>query len=228
MDGLIPRLLHWHCLLCWTYIFVIDGFFTVLGIYFIIVNHVFTQTRILLAGNISNLKTNTLLKIWRWKMRDFRLPSRCKWDMHTLGILRSVECYFLTDVSGQPISPIFKRQTWPLKMGPIGCPATSVRTYRCTLRKIPKEWRSQGGRYVRKERSLMNFCFSLYRRCCSRNRTASIYVISCLYTIMYQAYRWFWNVTPCNFVEMWPSLSRKLLLPSSAGLPDVSETLVKQ
>jgi len=62
MDGMIVRLLHWHCLLFWTYIFVIH-FFTVLGIYFVIVNNVFTQTRMLLVGNRNNMKTNTLLKI---------------------------------------------------------------------------------------------------------------------------------------------------------------------
>ena len=31
---------------------------------------------------------------------------------------------------------------WPLKMGPIDCPETSVRYYHSTLRKIPKERRS--------------------------------------------------------------------------------------
>ena len=31
--------------------------------------------------------------------------------------------------------------TWPLKMGPIGCPETSVRSYQSTLRKIPEESR---------------------------------------------------------------------------------------
>jgi len=31
----------------------------------------------------------------------------------------------------------------PLKMGPIGCPETSVRNYQSTLRKIPKK-----GRYI--------------------------------------------------------------------------------
>ena len=31
-------------------------------------------------------------------------------DLHSCGILRSVERKFLTDVSGQPIGPIFKCQ----------------------------------------------------------------------------------------------------------------------
>jgi hypothetical protein len=32
---------------------------------------------------------------------------------------------------------------WPFKMGPIGCPETSVRNYNSTVHKIPKERRSQ-------------------------------------------------------------------------------------
>jgi len=32
------------------------------------------------------------------------------WNLRSFGILRSVEWYFLTDVSGQPIGPIFKSQ----------------------------------------------------------------------------------------------------------------------
>ena len=31
---------------------------------------------------------------------------------------------------------------WPLKMGPIGFPETSVKDYNSTLRNIPEEWRS--------------------------------------------------------------------------------------
>jgi hypothetical protein len=50
-----------------------------------------------------------------------------------------------TDVSRQPIGPIFKGQAvqeessctaWPLKMGPIGCLETSVTNYQSTLRNI--------------------------------------------------------------------------------------------
>ena len=32
---------------------------------------------------------------------------------------------------------------WPYKMGPVGCPETSLRNYQSTLRKIPKERRFQ-------------------------------------------------------------------------------------
>jgi hypothetical protein len=35
-------------------------------------------------------------------MRDFRLPQRCKSNLRTLGILRSVD-WSLTDVSAEPI-----------------------------------------------------------------------------------------------------------------------------
>jgi hypothetical protein len=34
------------------------------------------------------------------------------------------------------------RTAWPLKMGLIGCPETSVNNYQSTLCNIPKEWRS--------------------------------------------------------------------------------------
>jgi hypothetical protein len=33
----------------------------------------------------------------------------------------------------------------PLKMGPLGCPETSVTNYQSTLRNIPEEWRSREG-----------------------------------------------------------------------------------
>jgi hypothetical protein len=52
----------------------------------------------------------------------------------------SVELWFPSEISAQRIGPIFNGQA--LKMGPIGCPETSVRNCRSTLRKIPKERRS--------------------------------------------------------------------------------------
>ena len=48
------------------------------------------------------------------KLRDFRLPPRCKWDLPFCGILRTLI-------------------VWD---GPTGCPETSVNTYQFTLRKI--------------------------------------------------------------------------------------------
>ena len=48
----------------------------------------------------------------------------------------------LTDVSGQHIGPFFKI-FWPLRMGRICCPETSVMNYHRALRNDPKESRSQ-------------------------------------------------------------------------------------
>ena len=41
-------------------------------------------------------------------------------DLHSFGILHSVELQFLTDVSGQPIGPHLQESS--LKMGQVGCP----------------------------------------------------------------------------------------------------------
>ena len=43
-------------------------------------------------------------------MRDFRFSSRCRWDLHSSGILRSLGWRFHTDVSEQPIGSVFKVQ----------------------------------------------------------------------------------------------------------------------
>ena len=53
--------------------------------------------------------------------------------MRCFGVLGSVQCQFLTGVSGQHIGPIIKGQ---------GCPKTSAINYHSTLCKIPKERRS--------------------------------------------------------------------------------------
>jgi hypothetical protein len=63
------------------------------------------------------------------------------------GILRDLDWYYLTDVSGQPIGPIVFKGQAPrhLRMGPVGCPvpATSVRNYHSMLCEISKERRPQ-------------------------------------------------------------------------------------
>ena len=74
-------------------------------------------------------------------MCDFWLPLRCERNLLYFGILSSVEGQFVTDVLEQPVGHILKGQG--LKMGPIGCPETSVRNYISALRKIPKERRSK-------------------------------------------------------------------------------------
>ena len=45
-------------------------------------------------------------------LRGFRLPPRWKWDLPSCGILWSVDWQLHTDVSGQPIGPIFKGQVF--------------------------------------------------------------------------------------------------------------------
>jgi hypothetical protein len=68
-------------------------------------------------------------------------------------VLRSVDWWFVTEVSGQSIGPIFKDQAvqffsspWTvlhLKVVPISCPETSVTNYESMLRKIPEKRRSR-------------------------------------------------------------------------------------
>jgi len=64
------------------------------------------------------------------------------WELRQSGLLRRELWQFLTDVSGQNIGPIF-RNSWPLKMGPRGCPETSVGNCHYSLRNSPEErsWR---------------------------------------------------------------------------------------
>jgi len=73
-------------------------------------------------------------------MRDFRLPLRCQSNLRSFGTLRSV-VRFLAEVSAAPIEShrSVLRSAWPLKMGPMSCPETSVINYHSTLRKIPKQ-----------------------------------------------------------------------------------------
>jgi hypothetical protein len=66
-------------------------------------------TRIPLDGFSWNLIFDDFSKIYREKLllRDFRFTPRCRWYLRSSGILRCVEWSFWTDVSGQPIRPIF-------------------------------------------------------------------------------------------------------------------------
>jgi hypothetical protein len=45
--------------------------------------------------------------------------------------------FVITDVSRQPLRTVFN--AWPLKMGPMSCPETSVPNYQSMLRNIPEE-----------------------------------------------------------------------------------------
>jgi hypothetical protein len=66
-------------------------------------------------------------------MRARRPAPHLNWILPSSGLLRGV-MWFETDVSGLPICPILKGQgvqeeawaAWPMKMGSLGCPATSV------------------------------------------------------------------------------------------------------
>jgi hypothetical protein len=71
--------------------------------------------------------------------RDFRLQPQCKSDLHSSGILRSVDLQLVTHAAGNPIDPIFEGQKvqdpLPLNMGPIGCPEAAVANYQSTQSK---------------------------------------------------------------------------------------------
>jgi hypothetical protein len=76
---------------------------------------------------------------------DLALPPQCKSYLHFVAILRNVDWYLVTGVSGQPICLIFKDQAIQevLKVGPIGFPEMSVTKYQPTLRNIAEDWRSR-------------------------------------------------------------------------------------
>jgi hypothetical protein len=80
-------------------------------------------------------------------------------------MLHSPEWWFRTDVSGQPIGSAFKGQeiqeerlsswtSWPLKVGPIGCPETLVWNHHSRLCNIPEE----RGSHVHRGGSLKSTC----------------------------------------------------------------------
>jgi hypothetical protein len=73
--------------------------------------------------------SNTVCKFWVSQKRvaeDWNLIGL--WGLRCFGILLSVGSYSKKTWTA-----------WPLKMGPIGCPETSVRNHHSALRKIPKE-----------------------------------------------------------------------------------------
>ena len=77
---------------------------------------------------------------------DNHSPNYMIPELRSSGLLPSEYLQFLTDVSAQTIGPIFRSQeskkknnSWPLKMGLIGCPETSVINYRHSPRNNPEE-----------------------------------------------------------------------------------------
>jgi hypothetical protein len=65
-----------------------------------------------------------------FELRDIRLSPPSNWSLRSSGMLRSVDWCIVTDVSEQPFGPVFK-------IGPIGCPETSLANYLSTLCDIP-------------------------------------------------------------------------------------------
>jgi hypothetical protein len=84
-------------------------------------------------------------------MHDCRLPPRRIWELRTSGVLRSVEWWFVTDVSGQPIESISKGQEmqifdyfFQLEDGTDTLSRNVGKEFLSTLRNAPEERRSQG------------------------------------------------------------------------------------
>ena len=78
------------------------------------------------------------------------LSKRINGDIRSFGILRSVQWQLLTGDLGQlsvpPSEVKYSWTAWPLKMGPIDRPETSVINYLSTLRNVPEERRSHSHR----------------------------------------------------------------------------------
>jgi hypothetical protein len=118
------------------------------------------QLRYNFTLNISSISLLWFRCLWQVKMKSEiynilcgnhnEKRAICKMKMtvrnrgiHSSGILCSVDWQLVTEVSGQTFGPSFKSHTtWPLNMGQIGCPETSVTTYLSQLRNIPEEQRS--------------------------------------------------------------------------------------
>ena len=78
-------------------------------------------------------------------VRDYRLPPRCKLDLRSSGMLRSVDWWLPTFRSHLQVSD---RTTWPFTMGLIGCQETSVTNYQSTLLNIPEYFKLQQQRFA--------------------------------------------------------------------------------
>ena len=76
------------------------------------------------------------------KMTFLVVTKVSRWDLRCSGMLHSVTLQLVTDVSGQPVGTIFKCEAvWPLKIGPIGWPETSVTNCKSTMHNISEERR---------------------------------------------------------------------------------------
>jgi len=70
---------------------------------------------------------------------NFRLPQRCSWSPCPSAKLYTVDLYLATDVSGQPIDPIFTGIS--VQDFLLGCDETSLTCCQPTPRNISEEWR---------------------------------------------------------------------------------------
>lgn len=70
-------------------------------------------------------------------------------SVSVLEVVAVLECWFFADLSGQTVTILkghavtFFWAAWLLKLGPVGCPETSINNYQNTLRNIPEERRPQ-------------------------------------------------------------------------------------
>jgi hypothetical protein len=85
-----------------------------------------------------------------------RKESNCTFPSYYAG----GSIHFLTDVSEQPVGPILRLQE--SRLGPIGCPETSVRNYHYWLRNKPEEGSSHLLRVGTWNQAVMKFCFCQY------------------------------------------------------------------
>jgi hypothetical protein len=74
-----------------------------------VLRNLFLQNDIRNSPNMSRYTTKVTVC-------DFRLLLRCKLDLHSPGMLCSADEKSVTDVSGQPIGPIFKHQAVQKRM----------------------------------------------------------------------------------------------------------------
>jgi len=84
------------------------------------------HTKFNLPNIASNFPTVAMFEIInRQIMRDFRLPPQCKWDLLSSGMLRSVYLW-LAVLRRIILEPLLVGLLVLWKIGPIGCPETSV------------------------------------------------------------------------------------------------------
>jgi hypothetical protein len=93
-----------------------------------------------------DLSISLYYRCWSFYKLVLPLRSALLWDItqrRVVILYRRVGTTYRSHLKGSR-SPFFSSWTsWPLKMGPICCPETSIKDYRATLRNIPEELRSQ-------------------------------------------------------------------------------------